>query len=111
MSGDERRGDGDDDADSTTGTGGPAGDGSDVTDAPVDETGGEEAGNWRFTLEDLAEREAEETEDDGNGGEGIAGVFGPSEEIEPGTIDRESVVFVLLGAIVAGVGLYLMVAP
>jgi hypothetical protein len=58
---------------------------------------------WRFSLEDLPSED-----DEGNEGEGIAGAFGPSKEIEPGDIDRESVLFVVLGACIAVVGLYLM---
>ena len=88
---------------------------------PADPSGSDEAGpraeegesgspstddrNWRFSLDDLAD-DGDESE-----GEGIAGAFGPSEEIEPGEIDRESVVFVLLGVTVAVIGLYLMVVP
>lgn len=68
----------------------------------AEDSGGDE-GQWRFSLEDLPPEGDEEHE-----GEGIAGAFGPSEEIEPEEIDRESVVFVLLGALVALVGLYLM---
>lgn len=128
MSGEERRGDGEDDVDGGTragtpgvsdadldpdgGAGDPPGDDGDRIDAPEEkEEMAVEEENWQFTLEDLAEREAKKEEENSDEGEGIAGVFGPSEEIEPGKIDRESIVFVLLGAIVAGLGLYLMVAP
>jgi len=85
----------------------------DSADSPSPDAGsgsGEDR-DWRFSLEDLAD-EGDESEGEGEGeGEGIAGVFGPSEKIEAGEIDRESVVFVLLGAIVALIGLYLMVVP
>ncbi|MEF8839136.1 MAG: hypothetical protein V5A24_09810 [Haloarculaceae archaeon] len=125
MSGDESRGEGDDDADggarggppkerdgdSSSGPGAPPGGGREATEASDGVGGAEDGGDWRYTLEDLADRDAKDGEGDDDEGEGITGVFGPSEEIEPGEIDRESVVFVLLGAIVAGVGLYLMVAP
>lgn len=50
---------------------------------------------WRFSLEDL---EADD-EDGGN----VAGSFVPDEEIEPESISLENAVFVVLGALVAGV--------
>lgn len=79
------------------------GDGEDGRETQRDDSPADDEGEWRFSLEDLPAEGDEESE-----GEGIAGAFGPSKEIEPGDIDRESVLFVVLGACIAIVGLYLM---
>ncbi len=73
------------------------------SESEAEEIAGEE---WRYSLEDLPVDGEDEGEREG---EGIAGVFGPGETIEPQEIDRESVVFVLVGALIAVVALYLMV--
>jgi hypothetical protein len=80
--------------------GGKEGPGIQRDDSAADDV---EDGEWRFSLEDLPADGDDESE-----GEGIAGAFGPSKDIEPGDIDRESVLFVVLGACIAIVGLYLM---
>ena len=72
---------------------------------------GEDESEWRFSLSDIEERQeelgeeeaaAEAAEDAENGGSGVAGSFAPSETIEPGEIDPEHALFVLLGV---GIGL------
>ena len=76
-----------------------SGDDRGAGDPPPSEEG-TERGEWRYSLSDL--------EDDEDGGEGVWGPFSPDQEIEPQEVDLENVVFVLLGAIVAIVGVYLM---
>lgn len=63
-------------------------------------TDADDADEWRFSLSDL-EDDTEETADD-NGGEGIAGTLAPSETIEPGEIDPENALFVVVGVLLAG---------
>jgi hypothetical protein len=73
-------------------------------------TEGEDESEWRFSLSDIEERQAdladaeppEDGEDEETGGSGVAGSFAPSETIEPGEIDHEHALFVLLGV---GIGL------
>ena len=77
--------------------------GQDAT-TETSEEGRDDEEEWRYSLDDLPI----DGDDAGDEGEGIAGVFGPSKEIEPEAISRESVVFVVLGAVIALVGLYLM---
>jgi hypothetical protein len=65
----------------------------------------DEEGEWRFSLSDLEDEETQETDeptDDEQAGS-VAGSFSPSDTIEPGTIDLENAVFVLLG-VALGVG-------
>ena len=70
---------------------------------------GDDESEWRFSLSDIEERQAdlddeppEDGEDEEAGGAGVAGSFAPSETIEPGAIDPEHALFVLLGV---GIGL------
>ena len=51
---------------------------------------------WRYSLADLEDEEP--SDDSGN----VAGSFMPEEELEPGDVDLENAVFVLLGAVTAG---------
>jgi hypothetical protein len=78
-----------------------ADDSGDALDAETDE---EDEDEWRFSLADLPS----DGDGDEGGGEGIAGTIAPSERIEPGDVDPESVVFVVMGAVIAIVSLYLM---
>lgn len=61
-----------------------------MTDAGTE---GDSEDEWRFSLEDL---ESDEADSDGN----IAGAFTPSEELEPGDVDLENALFVVLGVVV-----------
>jgi hypothetical protein len=63
------------------------------TEVPV-ETDDEE---WRFSLQDIRDREGEET--DGTGG-GIAGTLEANQPLEPGDIDLENAFFVALGVLI-----------
>ena len=63
------------------------------TEVPV-ETDDEE---WRFSLQDIRDREGEET--DGTGG-GIAGTLEANQPLEPGDIDLENAFFVALGVFI-----------
>jgi len=77
--------------------------------APAPDDDDEE--EWRFSLSDLEDGDATgEGEVDDDGGSGVAGSFAPSETIEPGEIDPENALFVLVGIVigVAVVGLYAM---
>lgn len=66
-----------------------------------DPAANEEGEEWRYPLSDL-----EEEPDDS--GEGVFGSFSDDEAIEPQEIDLENVLFVVLGVVVAIVGVYLM---
>ena len=73
--------------------------GREADDAEGDDDGEE----WRFSLADIEERTADESEDmdeDGDAGN-IAGALSPDETIEAGDIDIENAVFVLLGVVLA----------
>jgi preprotein translocase subunit Sec61beta len=60
---------------------------------------------WRFSLEDIEQRNADGAGggDDGDedGGGNVAGAFSPDEEIEAGDIDPENALFVLVGVALA----------
>jgi len=60
---------------------------------------------WRFSLEDIEQRNADVAGDgdDGNedGGGNVAGALSPDEEIEAGDIDLENALFVLVGVALA----------
>jgi len=66
-----------------------------------------EGTEWRFSLEEIEQRNAEDGEanegetEAGDDGGNIAGAFGPGEEIEPGDIDFENALFVLVGVVLA----------
>ncbi|MHB9288454.1 hypothetical protein ACKVMT_15595 [Halobacteriales archaeon Cl-PHB] len=62
-----------------------------MTDASTE---GDSEDEWRFSLEDL---EGDTAEDSGGN---IAGAFTPSEELEPGDVDLENALFVVLGVVV-----------
>jgi hypothetical protein len=82
-----------------------ADDSGDALDAEThEEDEDEDEDEWRFSLADLPS----DGDGDEGGGEGIAGTIAPSERIEPGDVDPESVVFVVMGAVIAIVSLYLM---
>mgnify|MGYP006977847902 CR=1 FL=1 len=53
---------------------------------------------WRFSLEDVEEREAEEPAESGGN---VAGSFLPDKDIEPGDVDLENALFVALGVVIA----------
>lgn len=65
---------------------------------------------WRFSLSDLEDEPETETEaeDDESGGSGVAGSFAPSDTIEPGDVDLENALFVVVGIVIglAVVGVY-----
>lgn len=66
-----------------------------------DPAASEEGEEWRYPLSDL-EEEPDES------GEGVFGSFSDDDAIEPQEIDLENVLFVVLGVVVAIVGVYLM---
>jgi hypothetical protein len=61
---------------------------------------------WRFSLEDIEQRNVDDG-DDGEADDGevdggnVAGTLSPGEEIEPGDIDVENALFVLVGVALA----------
>ncbi len=61
----------------------------------------DEEDEWRFSLSDLDDEDPEgadgETPDEEKGSGSVAGSFAPSEAIEPGDIDPENALFVLVG--------------
>ena len=63
--------------------------------------GGED--EWRFSLEDIGERD--ESDAEGEEGGNVAGAFSPADEIEAGDIDLENALFVLVGIAIAVAGL------
>jgi len=69
--------------------------------ADSDEEGNET--EWRFTLEDIEQRNADAKTDEESDEEGgnVAGALSPDEEIEAGNIDLENAVFVVLGIVLA----------
>ncbi|MFT4923650.1 MAG: hypothetical protein ACI8XM_002879 [Haloarculaceae archaeon] len=63
---------------------------------------------WDFTLADIEERESDEngetepeSETAEDSGGNVAGSFGPAEQIEPGDVDLENAVFVIVGVALA----------
>ncbi|MEF8784271.1 MAG: hypothetical protein V5A39_04460 [Haloarculaceae archaeon] len=67
-----------------------------------EDTDGNDDG-WRFSLEDIEERDGSDQEDDEEGGN-VAGSFSPADEIESGDIDLENALFVLFGVAIAVAG-------
>jgi len=65
-----------------------------------EENEGEE---WRFSLEDIERRHAENAEPDDvdEGGGNVAGDLSPDDEVEAGDIDLENALFVLFGIALA----------
>jgi hypothetical protein len=67
---------------------------------------------WRFSLEDIRERDeddperdGDDPERDGDDGGNVAGALSPADEIEAGDIDLENALFVLVGIAIAVGGL------
>ncbi|PSQ57100.1 MAG: hypothetical protein BRD23_08970 [Halobacteriales archaeon SW_9_67_25] len=57
---------------------------------------------WRFSLADIEQRNADNGEtDDSEEGGNIAGTLSPEEDIDPGDIDVENALFVLVGVALA----------
>jgi|GEM_PF-2493772 len=71
---------------------------------------GDEEDEWRFSLSDLEDGDADDGDDESEAGSGsgVAGSFSPSETIEPGEIDPENALFVVVGILIGlvVVGLY-----
>ncbi|MFB6165386.1 MAG: hypothetical protein ABEJ31_09540 [Haloarculaceae archaeon] len=72
--------------------------------------GDDEDDEWQFSLSDLPDEDgpAEDGPAEDGGGNVAGAVLGLEERVEPGTIDPENAVFVLLGAAVAVVVLLTM---
>lgn len=62
---------------------------------------------WKFSLEDIAQREQDDDPDDGGGN--VAGTLDREEPLEPGDISLENAAFVLLGVLIV-VGLIASIA-
>jgi hypothetical protein len=60
---------------------------------------------WRFSLEDIRERDEDDPERDEDDGGNVAGALSPADEIEAGDIDLENALFVLVGIAIAVGGL------
>jgi hypothetical protein len=75
------------------------GDGSAGDARGAEETADES--EWRFGVDEVGE----ESE-----GEGVAGPWAPAESIEPGRIDRENALFVVLGVVLA-VAFFVLLLP
>ena len=58
----------------------------------------EEDRDWEFSLSDIEQREREGDDEDGGGN--VAGSLTSDQPLEPGDIDRENAIFVLLGVLI-----------